>query len=65
MRGVDIGDATWIDVDTPAAHAEAERLISVLGEELETQPPEHSRVTRMWPRGGEGRPAAVKKAQER
>jgi len=28
MKGVDVGDATWIDVDTPEAHAEAERLIA-------------------------------------
>lgn len=65
MKGVDIGDARWIDVDTPEAQAEAERLISTLGEELEARPPEHSRVTRVWPRGSEGRPTSVKKAQER
>lgn len=34
MRAVDVGDATWIDVDTPEAHAEAERLIAELGEDL-------------------------------
>jgi choline kinase len=34
MRAVDVGDATWIDVDTPEAHAEAERLIAQLGEDL-------------------------------
>lgn len=34
MRAADVGDAVWIDVDTPAAHAEAERLISLHGEEL-------------------------------
>jgi choline kinase len=34
MRAVDVGDAAWIDVDTPAAHAEAERLIALHGEEL-------------------------------
>lgn len=68
MRGVDVGDATWIDVDTPEAHAEAERLISALGEELETpshDAPEHSRVTRVWSRGREDRSAAIKKAQKR
>ena len=27
----DVGDVTWIDVDTPEAHAEAERLIAELG----------------------------------
>ena len=26
--------ATWIDVDTPEAHAEAERLLDELGEDL-------------------------------
>ncbi|MGB5266703.1 MAG: NTP transferase domain-containing protein [Polyangiales bacterium] len=68
MRGVDIGDATWIDVDTPETHAEAERLISELGEDLETRMPaaaEHSRVMRrMWPRARRDRSAATKKAQE-
>lgn len=28
MKAADVGDATWIDVDTPEAHAEAERLIA-------------------------------------
>lgn len=28
MRAADVGDSTWIDVDTPEAHAEAERLIA-------------------------------------
>jgi choline kinase len=27
MKAADVGDATWIDVDTPEAHAEAERLL--------------------------------------
>ena len=68
MLGVDVGDATWIDVDTPEAHAEAERLISALGEELEApshDAPEHSRVTGVWPRAGQDRAAAIKKARER
>ena len=34
MKAADIGDATWIDVDTPETHAEAERLIAELGEGL-------------------------------
>jgi 1L-myo-inositol 1-phosphate cytidylyltransferase len=29
MKAADVGDATWIDIDTPEAHAEAERLIAV------------------------------------
>lgn len=28
MKAADVGDANWIDVDTPEAHAEAERLIA-------------------------------------
>jgi choline kinase len=35
MKAADVGDATWIDVDTPEAHAEAERLIAELGEDLD------------------------------
>lgn len=35
MHGADVGDAMWIDVDTPSAHAEAERLISAHGERLQ------------------------------
>ena len=35
MKAVDVGDATWIDVDTPETHAEAERLIDELGEDLD------------------------------
>jgi hypothetical protein len=46
MKAIDIGDATWIDVDTPEAHAEAERLIALLGEDLggprERVSPSHS-----------------------
>ena len=34
MKASDVGDAPWIDVDTPAAHAEAERLIAELGDDL-------------------------------
>ena len=34
MRIVDVGDAKWIDVDTPEAHAEAERLINAHGPTL-------------------------------
>jgi len=55
-------------VDTPEAHAEAERLISALGEELEApshDAPEHSRVTGVWPRASQDRAAAIKKARER
>ncbi|MDH4283516.1 MAG: NTP transferase domain-containing protein [Myxococcales bacterium] len=35
MKAADVGDAVWIDVDTPEAQAEAERLIAALGEELD------------------------------
>lgn len=35
MKVVDVGESTWIDVDTPEAHAEAERLIAVLGDDLD------------------------------
>lgn len=34
MKAANVGDATWIDVDTPEAHAEAERLIAELGDDL-------------------------------
>jgi choline kinase len=34
MRVADVGKAYWIDVDTPEAHAEAERLIAAYGDEL-------------------------------
>jgi len=34
MRVADVGDARWIDVDTPAAHIEAERLIRTYGDTL-------------------------------
>ena len=35
MKAVDVGESTWIDVDTPEAHAEAERLLAVLGDDLD------------------------------
>jgi choline kinase len=35
MKAADVGDATWIDVDTPEAHAEAERLIAELGDSFD------------------------------
>jgi len=35
MKAADVGDASWIDVDTPEAQAEAERLIAKLGEDLD------------------------------
>ena len=34
MRVVDVGGATWIDVDTPEAHVIAERLIARYGDSL-------------------------------
>ncbi len=34
MRSADIGDGLWIDVDTPQAHAEAERLLKLHGDAL-------------------------------
>jgi choline kinase len=39
MRVADVGDAYWIDVDTPEAHAEAERLIADRGDTLRPPPP--------------------------
>ncbi len=32
---VDVGDARWIDVDTPAAHARAEAMVRVFGDGLD------------------------------
>lgn len=34
MRVVDVGDAVWVDVDTPLAHGHAEKLLAALGPEL-------------------------------
>lgn len=34
MRAADIGDGIWVDVDTPEAHAEAERLLKRHGDAL-------------------------------
>ncbi len=34
MRAVDVGDAVWVDVDTPGAHAHAESLIRRFGNHL-------------------------------
>jgi 1L-myo-inositol 1-phosphate cytidylyltransferase len=34
MRVVDVGDAVWVDVDTPLAHGHAEKLLRELGEQL-------------------------------
>lgn len=39
VRAADIGEAFWIDVDTPEAHAEAERLLSSFGDALTPLPP--------------------------
>ncbi|MBK8173346.1 MAG: NTP transferase domain-containing protein [Sandaracinaceae bacterium] len=38
MRVVDVGDAMWIDVDTPATHAFAERQLSMYGDALRELP---------------------------
>jgi 1L-myo-inositol 1-phosphate cytidylyltransferase len=35
MRSVDVRDAAWIDVDTPASHAHAERLLAKYGDVLQ------------------------------
>jgi histidinol-phosphate aminotransferase len=34
----DVGDARWIDVDTPAAHARAEAMLRVFGDHLGDEP---------------------------
>jgi 1L-myo-inositol 1-phosphate cytidylyltransferase len=34
MKAADVGNANWIDVDTPEAHTEAERLIAEFGDDL-------------------------------
>ena len=34
MRAVDVGDAAWVDVDTPLAHAHAEQLLRRYGPAL-------------------------------
>jgi choline kinase len=41
MKAADVHDATWIDVDTPEAHTEAERLIAELGEDLDGASVDH------------------------
>lgn len=38
MKAVDVGKAVWIDVDTPEAHAHAERVLRVHGDSLEPAP---------------------------
>lgn len=35
MKAADVGASIWIDVDTPEAHAEAERLLADLGDDLD------------------------------
>jgi choline kinase len=44
MRVVDIEDAAWIDVDTPEAHVEAERLLRAHGQALRPMPTERRPV---------------------
>lgn len=61
---VDVGDARWIDVDTPAAHARAEAMLRVFGDDLDDdleslEPPAHGPIdpeamevfTPSWVRG--------------
>jgi 1L-myo-inositol 1-phosphate cytidylyltransferase len=38
MRVVDVGDAVWVDVDTPLAHGHAEKLLRDLGPTLLPRP---------------------------
>lgn len=52
MKAADVGDATWIDVDTPEAHAEAERLICELGDDLDALGPEPGIVAAQGVRNG-------------
>lgn len=42
MRVVDVEEATWVDVDTPEAHAHAEALLRRLGDGLSGRPAERA-----------------------
>ena len=44
MKVVDVGESIWVDVDTPEAHAHAEKLVAEFGDEL--QPPASGVVLR-------------------
>ena len=46
MKAVSVGDAMWIDVDTPMAHTFAERSLARYGIALA---PAHSSLTRASP----------------
>ncbi|MGD8607855.1 MAG: NTP transferase domain-containing protein [Myxococcales bacterium] len=52
MKAADVGDATWIDVDTPEARAEAERLIAELGDALDARGSEPGIVAAQGVRNG-------------
>jgi choline kinase len=49
MRAVDVGDAAWVDVDTPLAHAHAEQLLRRYGPALRPSMPATTAVDLIAP----------------
>ncbi len=67
MKAADVGDGRWIDVDTPEAHAEAERLMAEFGEEMASRRSDSPTQTGVFPRLGRRaeRASRIKKVPER